>query len=147
MSLSRRSMLLAFSCAVANAAGLVPVPTPPPPSLPVVGLEANKGQAKTGILFLSRGNGDTDVFAAGNSIAATAQGVLYSPRGATLGLVAENVEYAGAAPTQLSGVTQINVTLPDVIPASYPPGTLHLSVVETGVPFFSATVTMYVSGN
>jgi uncharacterized protein (TIGR03437 family) len=58
-----------------------------------------------------------------------------------------NVEYAGAAPTLLSGVTQLNVTLPDAIPTSYPPGTLHLSVVEAGVPYFSATVTIYVSGN
>jgi uncharacterized protein (TIGR03437 family) len=58
-----------------------------------------------------------------------------------------NVEYAGAAPAELSGVTQINVRLPDVIPVGSPPGTLHLSVVETGVPFFSKTVTISVSGN
>jgi uncharacterized protein (TIGR03437 family) len=77
-------VLLALSCLVANAAALVPVPTPPLPSLPDVGLEANKGQAKPGILFLSRGNGDT------GSVAVTAQAVLYSPLGATLGLVSSN---------------------------------------------------------
>jgi len=49
-----------------------------------------------------------------------------------------NVGYAGAAPTLLSGVTQINVTLPDTIPVStgYPPGTLPLQVVEPGLPSY-----------
>jgi uncharacterized protein (TIGR03437 family) len=43
-----------------------------------------------------------------------------------------NVEYAGAAPTLLSGVDQINVTLPATIPVAdgYAPGTLPLQVVE-----------------
>jgi len=58
-----------------------------------------------------------------------------------------NVEYAGAAPAQLSGVTQINVRLPDVIPSGYPPGILPLDVTEGGVPFFSKTVTISVSSN
>jgi uncharacterized protein (TIGR03437 family) len=58
-----------------------------------------------------------------------------------------NVEYAGAAPALLSGVTQINVRLPDVIPSGYPPGTLLLTVTESGVPYFSKTVTIYVSGS
>jgi uncharacterized protein (TIGR03437 family) len=51
-----------------------------------------------------------------------------------------NVEYAGAAPTLLSGVTQINVTLPDTIPVStgYPPGTLPLQVAEPTLPSYQA---------
>jgi uncharacterized protein (TIGR03437 family) len=42
------------------------------------------------------------------------------------------VEYAGGAPALISGVTQINVTLPNVIPAveGYPAGTLPLLVME-----------------
>ncbi len=45
------------------------------------------------------------------------------------------VEFAGAAPELLSGVTQINVTLPATIPLApgYPPGTLPLQVVEPGM--------------
>jgi uncharacterized protein (TIGR03437 family) len=58
-----------------------------------------------------------------------------------------NVEYAGAAPALLSGITQLNVRLPGVIPSGYPPGTLPLTVTESGVPFFSTTVTISVSGN
>ncbi len=51
------------------------------------------------------------------------------------GLLSLNVEYAGAAPTLLSGVNQINVTLPATIPLAqgYPPGTLPLEVVEPGM--------------
>jgi uncharacterized protein (TIGR03437 family) len=42
------------------------------------------------------------------------------------------MQYAGAAPTLVSGVTQLNVTLPNVIPAveGYPAGTLPLLVLE-----------------
>jgi hypothetical protein len=86
-------LLLALSCADAFAAALVPVPNPSQPTLPVPGLEVNKGQAKAGILFLGRGNGDT------GSIAVTAQAVLYSPVGATLGLVASNPNSAVSFPT------------------------------------------------
>ena len=71
-----------LTCEVARAATLVPIPTVPQPTLPPAGLEANKGQANANILFLSPGNG--------GSIAVTAQGVLYSPLGATLALVASN---------------------------------------------------------
>jgi uncharacterized protein (TIGR03437 family) len=47
-----------------------------------------------------------------------------------------SIEYAGAAPELLSGVTQVNVTLPEVIPATYyPPGVLPLSVQTNGQPF------------
>ena len=57
-----------------------------------------------------------------------------------------NVEYAGAAPGLLSGVTQINVTLPASIPPEegYPLGTVPLEVVEPGVPTFQS-VTIYAT--
>ncbi len=57
-----------------------------------------------------------------------------------------NVEYAGAAPGLLSGVTQINVTLPASIPPEegYPLGTVPLEVVEPGVPTFQS-VTIYTT--
>ena len=56
-----------------------------------------------------------------------------------------NVEYAGAAPTLVSGVTQINVTLPSTIPVStgYSPGTLPLQVVEPTLPSYQV-VTIFV---
>jgi uncharacterized protein (TIGR03437 family) len=61
-----------------------------------------------------------------------------------------NVEYAGAAPGLVVGVTQINVTLPDVVPTvyGYPAGDLPLEVTESGVPFFSGSiVSVFVSSN
>jgi uncharacterized protein (TIGR03437 family) len=73
---------LSLSCAIAEAAALVAVPTPPQPALPIIGLEANQGQATAGILFLIPG--------ISSSMAVTAQSVLYSPIGATLSLVAGN---------------------------------------------------------
>jgi uncharacterized protein (TIGR03437 family) len=53
-----------------------------------------------------------------------------------------NVEYAGAAPALVSGVTQINVTLPNTIPVStgYPPGTLPLMVVEPTLPSYQVVI-------
>ncbi|MGO9443084.1 MAG: hypothetical protein ACLPXM_21320, partial [Terriglobales bacterium] len=56
-----------------------------------------------------------------------------------------NSEYTGAAPELLSGVTQVNVTLPDVIPVSpfYPPGTLPLFVRTNGQ--LDQTVTIFVA--
>jgi len=59
-----------------------------------------------------------------------------------------NVEYAAAAPTLLSGVTQINVTLPDTIPLAtgYPEGTLPLQVIEPGMGSYQ-TVTIYAAGS
>lgn len=57
-----------------------------------------------------------------------------------------NVEYAGAAPELLSGVTQINVTLPATIPLAtgYPAGTLPLQVVDPGMPSYQV-VTIYAA--
>jgi uncharacterized protein (TIGR03437 family) len=61
-----------------------------------------------------------------------------------------SVQYAGAAPALVSGVTQINVTLPDVIPAVsfYPAGSLPLWLVEPGTGgFLSNIVTISVAPN
>jgi uncharacterized protein (TIGR03437 family) len=57
-----------------------------------------------------------------------------------------NVEYAGGAPTLLSGVTQINVTLPAAIPLAngYPAGTLPLMVAEPGVASYQVA-TIYAT--
>jgi uncharacterized protein (TIGR03437 family) len=41
----------------------------------------------------------------------------YNRMGSPPGVVYLTVQYAGAAPTLISGVTQVNVTLPSVIPA------------------------------
>ena len=83
MSTFTSSLLaMALSCAAADAAALVPVPTPTTPSLSAVGLEANRGQASAGILFLVPGGS--------SSMAVMAQSVLYSPLGATLRLVGSN---------------------------------------------------------
>lgn len=59
------------------------------------------------------------------------------------------IEYAGAAPELLSGVTQMNVTLPEVIPATpfYPPGVLPLVVLTNGQWFGYQTVTIFVAAN
>jgi len=60
-----------------------------------------------------------------------------------------NLEYAGAAPTLVSGVTQINVQLPAVIPVvtGYPAGTLPLQVNGIVTGFLSGTVTISVAVN
>jgi uncharacterized protein (TIGR03437 family) len=57
------------------------------------------------------------------------------------------LEFAGAAPTLVSGVTQINVDLPAVIPVvpGYPAGTLPLVVNGLGNGFDSGTVTISVA--
>jgi hypothetical protein len=58
-----------------------------------------------------------------------------------------SIEYAGAAPELLSGITQLNVTLPEVIPATqfYPPGVLALFVLTNGQLFGYQTVTIFVA--
>jgi hypothetical protein len=60
-----------------------------------------------------------------------------------------NIEYAGAAPELLSGITQLNVTLPGVIPATqfYPPGVLALFVLTNGQLFGYQTVTIFAAAN
>lgn len=58
------------------------------------------------------------------------------------------VEYAGAAPGLLAGVTQINVKLPDVNPVvqGFPRSIIPL-LVGTGTPFFPGSVTVAVELN
>jgi|SRR5882724_6614487 len=45
------------------------------------------------------------------------------------------IEYAGAAPGLIAGVTQINIKLPDAIPdvAGFPKGTVPLLVITPGI--------------
>jgi uncharacterized protein (TIGR03437 family) len=58
------------------------------------------------------------------------------------------VEWSGAAPDLVSGVTQINIRLPDVIPVvnGYPKGTLPLDIMNE-TSFHSAVVTISVMIN
>jgi uncharacterized protein (TIGR03437 family) len=58
-----------------------------------------------------------------------------------------SLEYAGAAPGLLSGVTQININLPGVIPvvSGYPAGTLPLEVGVNGTDFNAGYVTISVA--
>jgi uncharacterized protein (TIGR03437 family) len=60
-----------------------------------------------------------------------------------------SVEYDGAAPGLLSGVTQININLPDVTPvvSGYPAGTLPLQVIGNFTSFDSGYVTISVVTN
>jgi uncharacterized protein (TIGR03437 family) len=76
-----RLLLFTACCGVASAAALVSVPGPKG-GLPTAGLEVNRGQAKPEILFVSRGI---------DSLALTAQSVLYSPLGVRLSFVASNL--------------------------------------------------------
>ena len=57
------------------------------------------------------------------------------------------VEYAGAAPGLVAGVTQINIKLPDVIPdvGGFPRGVAPLLVITPGVTFYPGYVTVAVT--
>ena len=59
------------------------------------------------------------------------------------------VEYAGAAPSLVTGVTQINVKLPETIPdvPDFPRGLLPLSVVTPGLSFYPGHVTVAIEVN
>jgi uncharacterized protein (TIGR03437 family) len=119
-------LVLAFSYAAANAAALVPVPTMPQPLLPAAGLEANRGQASAGILFLSP--------ASVASIGVTAQSVLFSPLGATLDLVASNPNPTVSFSNPLPGMVN---SYSGADPAKW----------VTGIPRYStATLTSIYSG-
>jgi uncharacterized protein (TIGR03437 family) len=56
------------------------------------------------------------------------------------------VEYAGAAPGLIAGVTQVNIKLPDDIPdvPGYPPGIIPLTIT-TGPTSMYAPVTIAVA--
>jgi uncharacterized protein (TIGR03437 family) len=60
---------------------------------------------------------------------------------------AVNVEYAGAAPGLVSGVTQVNVKLPDAIPDSpgFPRGTVPLQISSGGLSLYPGYVTVAVN--
>ena len=57
------------------------------------------------------------------------------------------VEYAGAAPGLVAGVTQINIKLPDAIPeiAGFPRGVVPLRVVTPGLTYYPGLVTVAVA--
>jgi len=73
--------------------------------------------------------------------------IAYPSRGPFSPDVTLSIGYAGAAPELLSGVTQLNVTLPKVNPATqfYPPGVLALFVLTNGQLFGYQTVTIFVA--
>lgn len=98
MSALRSNLLVwVFSCAIAGAAALVPVPGSG--NLPAVGyLEPNGGQAKPEILFLRRGN---------SSLAMTVRSILYSPLGVRLNLVASNSNPTVRFTDPLPGVVNV----------------------------------------
>jgi len=58
-----------------------------------------------------------------------------------------SLQYAGTAPGLVSGVTQINVTLPVVFPfvEDFPAGTLPLFVQSNGVFGMIATISVSVN--
>ena len=99
MLIPRVSLALGLWSGLATAAALVPISVPKP-SLPVPGIELNSGQAKPGILFLSRGTA---------SLAVSAQSVFFSPLGAQLNLVASNsnpvVRFADPLPGVMNSFT------------------------------------------
>jgi uncharacterized protein (TIGR03437 family) len=80
-------------------------------------------------------------------LASTQVFIAYPSSGPSSPNIPLSIEYAGAAPELLSGVTQLNVTLPQVIPATqfYPPGVLALDVLTNGQLFGYQTVTIFVT--
>src|SRR5271163_3469668 len=124
-----RLLALALLSSVANAAALVQVPTPPALQVPstALGLEVNQGQAAAGILFLLPG--------ANNSMAVTAQSVMYSPLGATLALLASNpnptVSFSDPLPGLANSYTGAGTTKWVTGIPLY--GTANLSAVYPGI--------------
>jgi uncharacterized protein (TIGR03437 family) len=106
----------------------------------------NPAQLGSTVMLFGTGGGQTSPpSVAGEVTPLELRPLVTTPQAAIIGIpqmqppaIFLNVEYAGAAPTLLSGVTQINVTLPNTIPVStgYPPGTLPLMVVEPGLPSY-----------
>jgi len=75
--------------------------------------------------------------------------LVHTPQVQTAYMTMLAVEYAGAAPGLISGVTQINVKLPDVLPMvpGYPAGTVPLSVWPQSEFYASGIVTISVAVN
>jgi uncharacterized protein (TIGR03437 family) len=87
-------LILLAAAAAARPAALVPAPHPNY-ALPPSGLEVNRGQAASGILFLARGQ---------TGVAVAAQSILFSPLGVRMNLVASNPDPAVRFSDPLPGV-------------------------------------------
>jgi len=74
------------------------------------------------------------------------QMLTYSPQAQNPYMAPLTVDWAGGAPGLVAGVTQVNVTLPDVIPAvpGYPAGTLPVWMSGETI---SQSVTIFVAAN
>ena len=65
---------------------------------------------------------------------------LVLPVSATIGGVAATVVYAGAAPTQIAGLTQINIQVPDGLPSN--PNTPITLTIGNATTQFGVTVSI-----
>jgi uncharacterized protein (TIGR03437 family) len=102
----------------------------------------NPAQPGSTVALFGTGGGQTSPSSvAGEVTPLEVRPLVITPQAAIIGILQMqppaiylNVQYAGAAPAQLSGVDQINVTLPATIPVAYgyPPGTLPLQVFDPG---------------
>jgi uncharacterized protein (TIGR03437 family) len=79
--------------------------------------------------------------------AATEVEVAYSGNPPTATRITLNIEYAGAAPGLVAGVTQINIMLPETIPASpfFATGIMPLWVLTNRQLFDYETVSIFVA--
>jgi uncharacterized protein (TIGR03437 family) len=112
----------------------------------------NPAQPGSTVALFGTGGGQTSPSSvAGEVTPLELRPLVTTPQAAIIGLLQMqppalylNVEYAGAAPTLLSGINQINVTLPATIPVAYgyPPGTVPLQVFDPGKASYGV-VTIY----
>jgi uncharacterized protein (TIGR03437 family) len=101
------------------------------------------------VALFGTGGGQTNPPSLAGEITPLVLRPLVNPPFVMIGYVAMvNVEWAGAAPGLVSGVTQINVKLPDVIPVvpGIPKGTIPLLVVGEG-GFYTGGGTISVAVN
>jgi uncharacterized protein (TIGR03437 family) len=105
----------------------------------------NPAQPGSTVMLFGTGGGQTSpASTAGEVTPLGLRPLVTTPQAAIISISqmpALNVEYAGAAPALVSGVTQINVTLPATIPLAdgYPPGTLPLQVADSPIVTIYAT--------
>ena len=99
------------------------------------------------VLFGTGGGETVPPSVAGEVTPLALRPLAYTPQ-VQMDMATLTVEYAGAAPGLVSGVTQINVKLPDVIPvvAGYPMGTVPLWVSPQS-QFNAGIVTISVAVN